>query len=279
MSWLDKPYPFIEDLKLRLSLCVGIGFLCFLILLIFQPFGLSTIQEGKSLFLLAFGFNAFCGLFIMFILLPKFLTGLYDIENWQIKNHIAVCSGLILIISVLNYLLNSIIGKSFSPQYSFWMFIYFTTAVGALPIMIITYISERSASKKNSAEAYQLDQLKTGQVQTIEKKITLQSDTAKDGLLNFSLSNFLYAHAQSNYCHLYLKNDESVEEKLLRISLKKVEELMDDASIIRCHRSYLINKHHIQLISGNARSLYLRMSESDKEIPVSRSLDRNLLVS
>lgn len=279
MSWLNKPYPFIESFKLRLSLSVAIGFLCFLILFIFQPWGLSTIQDGKSFFIFRFGINATIGLLIIYILGPKVFSNFYNIEKWIVGKHIFIHFFLILIIAFLNYLHNSIVGKYFSPQYSFPMFVYFTLSVGALPILLLTYITEKVSSTKNSNEASTINDKNSNPTKHIENTFTITTDTQKDGSLKLLSSTFYYAHSQNNYCHIFYAENGELSNRLIRISLKKLEEQIGNQDdIIRCHRSYLVNKAKIDKISGNARSLVLFLKDVGMEIPVSRSFNKELLI-
>ena len=44
-----------------------------------------------------------------------------------------------------------------------------------------------------------------------------------------------------------------------------------DENIIRCHKSFIVNRNEIETVNGNARSLFLMMKARDIEIPVSHS--------
>ncbi len=77
---------------------------------------------------------------------------------------------------------------------------------------------------------------------------------------------------------LYYLQNGSVQKQLLRVSLKKVEDQLQNVEeIIRCQRSYLVNKLNIRDITGNARSLNILMREYEGMIPVSRSFPKEAL--
>ena len=89
----------------------------------------------------------------------------------------------------------------------------------------------------------------------------------------------VYATADGNYTTVFYWRDGQVQKRLLRLSLKNVaQQLADFEDIIRCHRSYVVNKRQIEDISGNARSLNLRMADGTASIPVSRTFPREDLL-
>jgi len=65
---------------------------------------------------------------------------------------------------------------------------------------------------------------------------------------------------------------------ILRVTLTKIdEELQDYTSIIRCHKSYIINVNFITDISGNARGYLLKSDVIPFDIPVSRNFSKQSL--
>jgi DNA-binding LytR/AlgR family response regulator len=72
----------------------------------------------------------------------------------------------------------------------------------------------------------------------------------------------LYLAADGDYCEIYL----SEKKYLSSEPLKKWIELLDDASFIRIHKSYVVNVHFIEKLSGN--SLYLR---DGTQLPLGRA--------
>lgn len=281
MRWLDKPYPKIDDPKIALAVSLGTGIVCFLILSIFEPFGISDIEVDKSFFLFRFGLNGTIVLLIFYFLIPKIFPFLFTESQWKIKNHVIFYFMVMVLITIFNYILNSTAGADFSPQHGLLKFFYITATVGAFPILIITYVTEKVERGRNEDQAQVLNKEKELTKSTIrkEQQIVISSDTNKSETLILPLSEFLYAQAQSNYTQIYLKKDDAIETKLMRISLKNIEEQIDKSDqIIRCHKSYLINKSNIHNIEGNARSLYVMMEGTETQIPVSRSLDRALLI-
>jgi len=88
----------------------------------------------------------------------------------------------------------------------------------------------------------------------------------------------LYIKADGNYCTIFYKEENSVNKKMLRSSLKNIEnKVKSDEKIIRCHKSYIINMSKVTNMTGNARGYNFFLNEIDYAIPVSRNFPKSLL--
>jgi DNA-binding LytR/AlgR family response regulator len=65
--------------------------------------------------------------------------------------------------------------------------------------------------------------------------------------LPINLSNIIYLEAQINYTVLHLKNGKYV---VVAKTLKSLETLLSPHKFLRIHRTYLINKSHLQNYDG-----------------------------
>ena len=67
--------------------------------------------------------------------------------------------------------------------------------------------------------------------------------------------------------------DENTLKKVTyRVTLSSLEiQLKEASSLIRCHRSYLVNLNKVKNISGNAQGLKLELINQSEIIPVSRN--------
>lgn len=295
MKWLDAPYPTIESVKLKLAISFAMGLVCAIFLLVFQPFGLNTVADRPGFFF-GFGMMAVIALLSAYFILPTIWPKYFDPEQWQIKNELIFFSAVILQISVLIFVYNSTVGRAFSPQHSYPSFLLMTIAVGVLPILIMTYITERVARGRNTATAQQLSNLQSGNTdgatttrrpnvdslpdEELSKNIvlTIESEDKAPVTLEIPLDDFLYAQAQNNYVQVYWQQEEELKNQLLRLKLKRLlAQIEFEPSILRVHKSYAVSKSAIINITGNARSLQLTLKGCDQKIPVSRSFDKGFL--
>jgi TolB-like protein len=108
-----------------------------------------------------------------------------------------------------------------------------------------------------------------------DKIVLIKSDTKEE--LKINLRKLLYIEAQENYSRIVWLDNETVHEKLLRITLKKIEDQIDDPAIIRCHRSFIINTNLNYKILGNSNGYRLKTKYFKQTIPISRSLGKTIV--
>ena len=278
-NWLNKPYPLIERTLNKLLLVLGFGLFTYIFLLIYKPFGAPALGDNQVWVLLGFGVMVSLGLSISYFLLPVVFKSLFDQKNWQIKKEILYICFSFFIISLLNYFYNDAMSWANTTAHSFLDFLGITFSVGIFPLIILVFLTEIYLNRKNNQQAENLNQQRDPESITSSKSFTIISDTLKSEPLQLDLERFLFAVSDNNYTTFFYQNEGKTQRQLLRISLKKVaEQLSDFEEIIRCHRSYVVNKQKILKISGNARSLTLKLEGTDEAVPVSRSFPRTALL-
>jgi len=109
------------------------------------------------------------------------------------------------------------------------------------------------------------------------KFIILQTDTNEQFELN--LSQLYYIAAEDNYSRIFLLKKQALREKLLRITLKGIEQQIEDLDIIRCHRSYMINLAMPFEVRGDSSGYFLTSNDFPAKIPVSRSKGKQVTAS
>ena len=101
------------------------------------------------------------------------------------------------------------------------------------------------------------------------KKIALPT---MEGLQMMPVDSIIYGEADDNYTILHVKNDKKV---VVSITLKEVEEILEEHAFSRVHRCYLANLNEIEkYIKGEGG--YLVMSDGST-IDVSRTKKESLL--
>ena len=184
-----------------------------------------------------------------------------------------------LLVATLNYLYNSSFSSEVAPQVGFLGFLGKTLAIGMFPLLAMIFLVERLMHNRNEQAAQNLaTQFKDRNSEAIATPIYIRPETNKSDPLKLDLDEFLFAESDNNYTTFYRKGEEGVVKDLLRVSIKNAaQQLSEIDEIVRCHRSYLVNKKQITNISGNARSLTVELKNLDRPIPVSRSFSREQL--
>lgn len=100
--------------------------------------------------------------------------------------------------------------------------------------------------------------------------ITILSQTNE--VFSLDPQDISFVEANDNYATIYWQDAGVLSKKLLRITLKNLEEQLHAHSyIVRCHKSYMINLNEDMIIIGNAREAYFESSYFPIRIPISRS--------
>jgi hypothetical protein len=82
-------------------------------------------------------------------------------------------------------------------------------------------------------------------------------------------SDVLYIESADNYVSVYYFLENKVQRKLLRNTLKNLEDMLAGFSVIRCHRSFMINPGKIEIVQNEGKKLSIKLQHIEKIIPVS----------
>jgi len=282
LNWLNKPYPFVNEMKHKLLISFSFGLFVYMFLLIFQPFGISEVIGNKSVYLLGFGLITTLVLLFNYTILPALFPKYFDLDEWKIKNEISFIILNITIITILNYLYNSFVGYDVSQQHSLFYFVLFTVSVGFFPVIFLVFITELFLNRKHQHMASMINsKIQIGKefVETDSMpSIEIISESKTEGFV-ISENDLLFIKSEDNYCKVYFKENNEIKKQLLRITLKNIEEqLQPFTDIIRNHRSYIVNKKQISRITGNARAYYLHFEGCAESIPISRNFPKEQLM-
>ena len=276
-EYLNKPFPFIEKKSHRLLASVLFSGFIYIFLLIFQPFGISNIQYYKPIYVAGFFGITLVVMMVSFIVAPAIMTNLFDFDKWTIKKNLIFITIQFLIISILNWIYNSTIGYGIVKQYGLLSFIFITVTVGIIPTLFLIYFIERNLARKNNFIATNFNESIKHRVDKNENpEIKLLSQN-NDETIIIELKQLICIKAEGNYLKVFFSSDNEIKSKLIRNSIKNIEEdLTVFENIIRCHRSYIVNLDRVNRMSGNARNFSLHIENLGFTIPVSRSFPKSI---
>ena len=89
----------------------------------------------------------------------------------------------------------------------------------------------------------------------------------REKMIKIYVADILYIEADRNYCRIFSKT----HEYLLCVTLKAIEEKLDNRIFLRVHRSYIVNLSHIDAVAED------HVIINQKAIPVSEGLKEKLL--
>jgi len=205
--------------------------------------------------------------------IPALFPKLFISENWTVKKEVF----LHFIFLVLNS-----VAFTFYARYVGGIPIGFLLAINIvlisfIPVIFLVIITEYKFLKKRLENV--VSQIKSQEFErnteeeqedVAESGIEFESDNQSERFFLFP-EQIILIKAANNYIEIIFKQTDKVSRRLIRNTLKNTEKLTRTyPSLIRVHRSYIVNVKSIQRVSKNSDGLNLFLYDYPKSISVSR---------
>jgi hypothetical protein len=261
---LRKPFPEEDNRLTYYRNLVFISLFITLFLFIFQPFGISSLESRKFVICLGFGSMTFLGVFVYKSLRDQLHLILGKRGKWTFGKWILNNLGIMFFISLANFLFARLVLFGFIQWDLFPAMIYGTFMIGIIPLTLLGGYALFKQEKKYQTIADEIN---------LEKKTSsIIKNIGSIAVFDIPAHQIKYIEALQNYVKIgYISVEGSLKIKTERCTLKEILEKTEGSAIIKCHRSYLVNKDAITTASGNAQGLLLTLSDCDQIIPVSRT--------
>lgn len=279
-SFLQQPYPFSDNFRLKLAVCGGIGLFIALFLGVFEPFGFDALRnDEKWLHSFLFGCVSFFIALFFQVVVPKLFPALFREEGWRSWKEILYLLITTVVVGAGNYALKLLLYPPTLSFRGFWEAQLITLQVGIFPICFVVFMKQLLLYRRYVAEASAVtddireeEHLPTAAHREPAQTILLRGDNQKEEI-RLLPENLLYLSSADNYVTIHYREAEKPGSQLLRSTLKKMEEqLTGRPEFFRCHRMYVVNLHLVHTVSGNAQGLKLHLAGLHEPIPVSRNL-------
>jgi hypothetical protein len=267
-KFLKRPYKFNDDLKYnsKLIFFISIGVLVFLYL--FQPLDVSLMNNKEKLYVVVgLGTITFLSLSLNLLILPSLFPGIFVKRIWNIKKEILWNLWILTTISVGYYLYYKMLGI---------FDVDFKMVLGLIIIAIIPITGLITVNRNRILRSYVKiskginKKLKENRFKE-EKLVHFESDYVNDNL-SIKVNLLILIRAANNYIEVFWKEKDGVKSQMIRTSLKKAEEVLEEHKFIfKCHRSYLVNTKLIDKMEGNLRGYNLFFEDIDFTVPVSKN--------
>lgn len=282
-TWLNKPFPFYETYRQKVITPFLFALFIIFFLILFNPshntdFVLVQFIKISSYAIITFFTMAFYNT-IPAIIFPN----VFNSEEWNIKK--TIIFALLTIISI--GLFNGLYAFQFDNAGNSTQILSFllsvllkTLTIGILPTLIFIFYLEKSLYKKHHLWALKtidkLEKAKSNKKNSCEKNYII--NTNKKDRLEFTNDDLYCIKSEGNYCIFFLKKHNVIEKKIIRTSLKKIEQNFTKSDkIVRCHKSYIINLDKVTNITGNARGYFFTTDILKFKIPGSRNISKTLI--
>lgn len=114
--------------------------------------------------------------------------------------------------------------------------------------------------------------------ETVLQKAYIQIlDEKGEMRLSIRRENLVLIESADNYVCVHYLSDQKVKKTMVRNTLNRVSEHLQGTRIVRCHRSYMINLDHAQVLHRDKEGIFIELGiEGLPNIPVSRTYADNV---
>ena len=269
---LIQKYPAPKPVLKSLIIAVSTGVFIALFLLYFEPFNFHLNTDGNKVFHMSFfGCITTFVLLVFLFVFPLLLPNLFPDKNWKLGYQMILNMLIIIAIATFNSIYSNYMNSIGFGWDSYWLILSRTFVLGVLPIAFITFIDYYQKVKYNLDLATDILKNKKEIPKAPKGAIHQILTDLKNQSFSFSENDFNYAIAEGNYTDMCSLDENTLKKVTYRVTLSSFEtQLKEASSIVRCHRSYMINLKKVKNISGNAQGLRLELINQSEIIPVSR---------
>ena len=263
---IQQPYPYSDSDNRKILLSLGAGFFIGLFLIYFEPFGINNLHTpDKIQNLSGYGIITSATMLFLYFILPMSSPNYFKEENWTVGREISFLTLTVTLIALFNVIYSKFIFSIESYGYALFSMVGYTFILGIFPtvgIVLSNYIYYLKQYSKPPQPSYVSEQIQVSELLLIAEN---EKDTMK-----LSTLNLLYIESSDNYSTLVLMKDEQLFKEIIRSSLTRLEGQIQIKSIVRCHRSFIVNLDKVIKVSGNAQGFKLHLEGTDFMVPVAR---------
>jgi DNA-binding LytR/AlgR family response regulator len=257
-------------LKKNFSLFISISLGIFMFILFFQPFPFETIDKNNQLIIIA-GLGCIVFLLLSLIRIPYLI---YFKVNQRNDNGLLpfLCGFGIMVLSSVSFAFYlRYVGKI---HISFFLMVKVSLICITAPVIVSIYdlidtlkhqyesVLKEKKNIQKQVEKYEEDML--------NKAIEFVSDNGSE-VLTLQIAEVVYIRSADNYVEVVYAEGESFRKKLIRNTMRNIEQqIRSYSNFIRCHRICIVNAHFIEKLNKNYNNYWIKLKGSDEKIPVSR---------
>lgn len=261
-------YSLKEDLRLFLSISLGV----FLFVLFFQPFPLDQFDFNNRLLIVA-GLAAIVFLF-MVLARAAFLWIMQYINQTTHETVFPSYLGGFIIMALSSVAFAFYLRYVGSVSISFFIMAKVVSICFAPPIVLGLYDEIKELRQQIELVMIEkeiiLKQVKKYEEDTLNKSIEFISENSAENL-SLRIADVALIKSADNYVEIVYKEGDHLKKKLLRNTMKNIEQQIKSYSnFIRCHRICIVNTYYIEKLNRKFNNHWLTIKGLQDPIPVSR---------
>jgi DNA-binding LytR/AlgR family response regulator len=258
--------------KGNVGLFLSISFGVFLFILFFQPFPLDRFDFNNKLIYVA-GFGAIVFLFMASV---RILFSLWLQHHDYVNADIPL---FVILRGFIPFVLSSVAFAFYlrfvgGVRITFPLMLKVSLICMAAPVVLRIYDiinNLRSSNESLVQEKKSLQkQVEKYEENYLSKSIEFISENNTE-TLKLLVAEVAFIRSADNYVEIVYREAEAFKKKLIRNTMKNIEQQIKEYSnFIRCHRTSIVNSHFIEKLEKSQNNQWIIIKGYNEKIPVSR---------
>lgn len=272
-AFLANDFKQFNRLENRLIVSVIVFCFAFLFLFLFKPFGMDywiSDTFGKRSFILLF----ICLYAFAIILISQFIQHLlFKKQEYKFRYFLTGIFSEVIAISVpLAYL-------STNEHSSFFNEMIVTTRLISVTLILCYFVAWLIwiSFRKGQQEQNLLMEKPEEPLESLSDAKFQINDDSGNTRFEIEACSLLYLTSEDNYVMIHYISDGVSQKKLIRATLKSIEDEASRHGCIRCHRSFIVNQSMIRRVKRIGRNYHIQLQHSEESIPVSKSYESHFM--
>jgi len=266
-KFLRRPYPFNIDLKKNIKILFFVSLLIFVFLLFFQPFRVDALKRIEKIYLISgLVIVTFLSLSLNLLFIPLALKKIFNTDKWNVKKEIIWNLWILFTIAGGYFVYFQMIGM-FEVDF---VLIVKIIAVSIIPITALLAIKRNDLLRIYLKAAKEVNKKFEQKKNEEEKKVQFISNYIKDNL-TIKINSLLFVRSANNYVEIFWKDNNTIKKKMIRSTLKNIEETLKEyTNIIKCHRTSIVNIDNVKKVIDSSQGFKLFFEKIDFPLFVSK---------
>jgi hypothetical protein len=267
----NKKNPTSKETRQELKNYFGISLAIFLFILFFQPFDFSHLNFNNQLLIIAgLGTIIFVFLSLFLLILPTIFPSIFEDHSESLFGNF-----MGLFISALCSVAFAFYLRYVGIIYLSMFLMFKVLLICVTPYVVLKIINYQVSLKETIFDLKESNNrlkslLADFQHEETVKAVEIYSENKAEKLA-LEINSLLLIRSADNYIEIIYNEDDQYKKKLIRNSLKNIEDQLSKyTNFIRCHRTYILNSNHIEKLVKSYSGYKIRLRNFPEEIPVSR---------
>ncbi|WP_299182561.1 LytTR family DNA-binding domain-containing protein [uncultured Aquimarina sp.] len=257
----NKSFPYSTSLANHVKIATILSFVVVFILIFLQPFGANNFNHPyKELYFIGYGIISFIVYLSLYFLSRYYYS---NFKRWRWSEEFVFCFLYVSIAITISFFYTELsinkrsnfINFDFFIKWFRFIFLGFGIILSVVSFFLRNYYGKTIESIEKTDLSY-------------NRKVLLKSSLKKESFL-VVLAKVIYVKSEDNYVNIYYEEGQEIKKKVMRNTLSSVFDQLE--SMIRVHRSYIINPRYISSLEGNAQNGKVRLDNIEEVIPVSKT--------